>query len=388
VKKGPGVTDHSIKVGILDALTGPVALQGLPIANGNEAFFKHVNEDLGGVSGRKIIVDKQDHQYNAQTAYQIFAQQDPDVAMFAQLFGTPVVAALQPRLKASGVLTIPSTFGSQFYSDPQLIVPFAPYTIQLAGGMDYAVSKHDGGSKKWAIISRNDGLGADGVAGFDYAAKKYGLDVVSRQTYEPTDTDFTAQLQAIKDSGANAVVLADTSAVTAQLVVGLTRLGVHPFWLGWQPSFDPTLSKNPQFMSSIANDPFYIASALPAWSDKSTAMDAVRSARAKYFPKQAPDPSFTLGYVQGQLTYDILNAAAKRGDLSRAGIEAAVKDLGTTNLDGLLTHQVNFAQPPQTRFPRAVQIWEASDADPSYQAPVTGYFTGQAAGSYPMPTAK
>ena len=34
VKMGPGVTDDSITVGILDVLTGPVALQGLPIANG------------------------------------------------------------------------------------------------------------------------------------------------------------------------------------------------------------------------------------------------------------------------------------------------------------------------------------------------------------------
>jgi ABC-type branched-subunit amino acid transport system substrate-binding protein len=388
VKMGPGVTDKSITVGVLGVLTGPVALQGLPIANGNEAFFKHVNDDLGGVAGRKIIVNEQDHQYNAQTAYQIFAQQDPDVAMFAQLFGTPIVAALEPRLKASGVLTIPSSYGSQFYSDPQLIVPFAPYTIQLAGGLDYAVSKLDGASKKWAIISRDDALGADGLAGFNYAAKEHGLDVVSRQTYEPTDTDFTAQLQAIKDSGANAVVLADTSAVTAQLVVGLTRLGVHALWLGWQPSFDPSLSKNPGFMSVVAKDKYYIAATLPAWSNKTPAMDAVRKAQERYFPKQAPDPEFTFGYVQGELTYEILNAAAAQGDLSREGIRAAVKDLGTTDLGGLLTRKVDFSKPPQARFPRAVQIWAASASDPSYQAPVTDDFTGEAAASYPMPSAK
>ena len=46
---------------------------------------------------------------------------------------------------------------------------------------------------------------------------------MSRQTYEPADTDFTAQIQVLKDSGANAMVVANTSAVTAQLVVGLSR---------------------------------------------------------------------------------------------------------------------------------------------------------------------
>lgn len=237
IKTGPGVTDTSITVGLLSVLTGPVALQGLPIANGLEAFFKHVNDDLNGIGGRKVVLLKQDHQYNAQTANQEFAQMAPRVAMFAELFGTPILAALAPRIKESGALIVPSTFGSRFYADPQLIVPFAPYTVQLPAGIDYIVKEHDGKARKWAIVERHDVLGADGVAGFNYAAKHYGLNVVSRQTYEPTDTDFTAQIQAIKDSGADTVVLANTSAVTAQFVVGLARLGVHAIWLGWQPSF-------------------------------------------------------------------------------------------------------------------------------------------------------
>ena len=384
-KPGPGVTDTSITVGVLSVLTGPVALQGVPIANGVEAYFKHVNDDMKGIGGRQIVIAKQDHQYNAQNANQIFAQMQPRVAMFADLFGTPIIAALQRRLGESGVLAIPSTFGSQFYSDPQLIVPFAPYTIQISGGIDYLVKERNGKALNWAIVSRHDVLGADGVAGFEHAAKHYGLNVVSRQTYEPTDTDFTAQIQALKDSGANAVVLADTSAVTAQLVVGLTRLGVHSIWLGWQPSFDPGLAKNEEFMSIVVKDKYYIASCLPAWPMKSTGMDEVRAAREKYFPAQLPDPYFTFGYVHGAITHAVLQAAMKRNDLSRAGINAAVKDVGTTDLNGLLTHKVDFSKPPQERFPRAIQVWEVSASVPSFQAPVTDYITGEAADSYPMP---
>jgi ABC-type branched-subunit amino acid transport system substrate-binding protein len=384
-KSGPGVTDTSITVGVLSVLTGPVALQGVPIANGVDAYFKHVNEDMHGIAGRQIVILKQDHQYNAQNANQIFAQMTPRVAMYADLFGTPIIAALQRRLAESGVLAVPSTFGSQFYSDPQLIAPFAPYTIQISAGIDYLVKEKNGKALKWAIVSRHDVLGADGVAGFEYATKHHGLNVVSRQTYEPTDTDFTAQIQALKDSGANAIVLANTSAVTAQLVVGLTRLGTHSIWLGWQPSFDPGLAKNEEFMSIVAKDKYYIASCLPAWSTKSPGMDEVRKAREKYYPSQAPDPYFTFGYVHGAITHAVLQAAVKRGDLSRAGINAAVKDVGVTDLNGLLTHTVDFAKPPQERFPRAVQIWEVSASVPSFQAPVTDYISGDAASTYPMP---
>lgn len=385
LKSGPGVTDSSITVGVLSVLTGPVALQGVPVANGVEAYFKHVNEDLKGIDGRQIVIAKQDHQYNAQNANQIFAQMQPRIALFAELFGTPIIAALQRRLTDAGIFAIPSTFGSQFYADPQLVIPFAPYTIQISGGIDYLVKEKDGRSLNWAIISRHDVLGADGVAGFEHAAKHYGLKVVSRQTYEPTDTDFTAQIQALKDSGANAIVLADTSAVTAQIVVGLTRLGTHAVWLGWQPSFDPGLAKNEEFMSIVAKDKYYIASCLPAWPMNSAGMDEVRAAREKYFPSQTPDPYFTAGYIHGALTRAVLQAAIKRGDLSRAGINAAVKDVGVTDLNGLLTHTVDFSKPPQERFPRAIQVWDVNASVPSFQAPVTDYFAGESAENYPMP---
>lgn len=385
MKTGPGVTDSSVTVGVLSVLTGPVALQGAPIANGIEAYFRHVNEDMKGLNGRQITVLKQDHQYNAQTANQIFAQMSPRVAMYAELFGTPIIAALQRRLKEAGVLAAASTFGSQFYSDPLLIEPFAPYTIQISAGVDFLVKERNGKALNWAIVSRHDVLGADGVAAFDYATKHYGLNVVSRQTYEPTDADFTPQIQALKDSGANAIVLANTSAVSAQFVVGLARLGVHAIWLGWQPSFDPGLAKNQEFMSVVAKDKFYIASCLPAWSTQSPGMTEVRKAREKYFPNQSEDPYFTFGYVHGAITYAVLQAAMKRGDMSRAGINAALADVGVTDFNGLLTHPVDFAKPPHERFPRAVQMWEVSASVPSFQAPVTGYISGEAARSYPMP---
>jgi ABC-type branched-subunit amino acid transport system substrate-binding protein len=385
VKLGHGVTDTSITVGVLSVLTGPVALQGVPIANGVDAYFKQLNEGSKGIGGRQVVVLKQDHQYNAQNANQIFAQMTPRVAMYADLFGTPIIAALQRRLSESDVLAVPSTFGSAFYADPQLIAPFAPYTIQISAGIDYLVKEKNGKSLKWAIVSRHDVLGADGVAGFDHATKHHGLEVVSRQTYEPTDTDFTAQIQALKDSGANAIVLANTSAVTAQFVVGLTRLGVHSIWLGWQPSFDPGLAKNEEFMSIVAKDKYYIASCLPAWPTKSAGMDEVRKVREKYYPNQAPDPYFTFGYVHGAITHAVLQAAFKRGDLSRDGINAAVRDVGVTDLNGLLTHTVDFSKPPQERFPRAVQIWEVNASVPSFQAPVTDYVSGPAASTYPMP---
>ena len=122
-------------------------------------------------------------------------------------------------------------------------------------------------------------------------------------------------------------------------------------------------------MSIVAKDKYYIASCLPAWPMKSAGMDEIRAAREKYFPSQLPDPYFTAGYVHGAITHAVLLAAIKRGDLSRAGINTAVKDVGTTDLNGLLTHTVDFSKPPQERFPRAIQVWDVNAIRPELSGP-------------------
>ncbi|MGY8632069.1 ABC transporter substrate-binding protein [Bradyrhizobium sp. 14AA] len=384
-QNAPGVTEKDIRVGILNVLTGPIALQGVPVANGVEAYFSQLKDSEAGLGGRKVAVVKQDHQFNAQTANQAFAQMAPNVSMFANVFGTAIIAALNRRIKESGSVVMASTFASNYYADQQLVIPFTPYPIQLDAGIDYLIKEKSGKDLKWAIISRNDNQGVDGVIAFDHAVKVYGLKVVTYQTYEPTDTDFTAQIQGLKDSGADVVVLANSSSVTAQLVVGLARLGSRPIWLGWQPSFDPTLAKNKEFMDIVAQTPLYIASCLPAWSAKVAGMEDVRAARSKYFPNQAEDPFFTFGYIQAAVTHAILVEATKRNDFSRAGMLEALKAVGVTDLKGLLSEPVDFSKRAQERYPRAAQIWKVDASAPSFQAPVTGNFVGDSAASFPMP---
>jgi hypothetical protein len=117
-------------------------------------------------------------------------------------------------------------------------------------------------------------------------------------------------------------------------------------------------------------------------------MKQVREVRQKYAPAQVEDPYFTFGYIQASLTYAILEAATKRNDFSREGIKKALADVGATDLGGLLTQKVDFSKPPHERFPRAIQMWKVAANVPSFQAPASGFFSGEAAGKYPMPISK
>ena len=61
----PGVTEDSIKIGTFQAMSGPVASIGVPVANGLEAYFNHVNAN-GGVYGRSIDLIVADDQFNPE----------------------------------------------------------------------------------------------------------------------------------------------------------------------------------------------------------------------------------------------------------------------------------------------------------------------------------
>ena len=57
-----GVTDTTIKIGLIADLTGPSAGDiGLPIFNGLTTYTKHIN-DRGGIFGRKVKLSLCFHQ--------------------------------------------------------------------------------------------------------------------------------------------------------------------------------------------------------------------------------------------------------------------------------------------------------------------------------------
>ncbi|MBI4621108.1 MAG: ABC transporter substrate-binding protein, partial [Desulfobacterales bacterium] len=62
-----GVTDRSVKIGLMGGMTGPAAEVWVPIAHGVKAFFKKVNNE-GGVHGRKIEYLLEDDRYSIPLA--------------------------------------------------------------------------------------------------------------------------------------------------------------------------------------------------------------------------------------------------------------------------------------------------------------------------------
>jgi ABC-type branched-subunit amino acid transport system substrate-binding protein len=236
----PGVAATSITLGSHQPLTGPAAPGYSEIAPATKALFDYVNAK-GGVNGRKINYTYEDDGYNPSKTASVIRKLVLQDNVFAVLngLGTPTHEQVEPFLNtekvpdlfvASGCLcwdqpsTHPETFGWQ-----------PDYTVEGKILGQY-VAKHYAG-KKIAYFSQDDDFGQNGVKGLDMEIPKSA--VVSRQTYQPGNTNVGPQIAAIKASGAQVLVNFTIPAYTALAELTSFKLGFHPQFVTSNVGSDP-----------------------------------------------------------------------------------------------------------------------------------------------------
>ncbi|MDX6522988.1 MAG: hypothetical protein QOI17_501, partial [Gaiellales bacterium] len=138
VKGGPGVntTAKTIALGVLSPLSGPVALIGKPLTNGQLAYFNSINAG-GGLGGYKVNLVERDDQYSPQLHVQFFNEIVGQVAMIGQSLGSPTTLAIQSSADSAGIVIGAATQSSSWVTDKVMAVIGTPYAVDVANGVDY-----------------------------------------------------------------------------------------------------------------------------------------------------------------------------------------------------------------------------------------------------------
>lgn len=332
-----GVSSSSVTIAGHDPLTGPAAPGYSEIAPAAKAFFSYVNAQ-GGVNGRKINYIFRDDGYNPTNTVSVVKQevlQDKAFAIFGGL-GTPTHTKVVDFLNtekvpdlfvASGCLcwdspkTHPETFGWQ-----------PDYTVEGKILGQY-VAKHYAG-KKVAYFSQDDDFGQNGVKGLDMEIPKSS--VVSRQTYQPGNTNVGPQIAAIKASGAQVLVNFTIPAYTALAELTSFKLGYHPQFVTSNVGSDPitltgllqSFSKGQAgagLINGMVTDGY-----LPAPSDASNPWIALFKKVHDQYDKSAP--------MDGNVAYGMASAYTFVAALKAAGKSptrtSLVKAVETAKLSG------------------------------------------------------
>jgi branched-chain amino acid transport system substrate-binding protein len=193
----PGVTDKTIKIGVLGSLTGPFAIFGTGNLSGATIAFEEANA-AGGINGRKIewiSLDDESSPPKGIAAYKRLVDQEQVFAVFGPA-ASAVGQALVPTFKASTTPTFVSVFSTPAVTEPLIPVVFrtGPMNDRQQGSAiaDYVVDHLK--MNKIALISQSDEYGKRGAESVTSRLAERKMPLVSSEVFNISDTDFTAQL--------------------------------------------------------------------------------------------------------------------------------------------------------------------------------------------------
>jgi ABC-type branched-subunit amino acid transport system substrate-binding protein len=252
----PGITTSTITIGSHQPLTGIAAPGYDEIAPASNAYFQYVNAH-GGIYGRKIDYKFLNDQYNPSITSTVVHQlilQDNVYAIFNGL-GTPTHLAVAPFINSEKVPDIFVASGCECWNNSSSLPETFGWQLdyvregKILG--DY-IKQHFAG-KKVGVFYQDDEFGQDGLKGLTYEVPKSQL--VSKQSYDPTNTKIGPQIAALKAAGAQVVVSFTVPAFTA--IMKLTMLGLK---------FSPQL-----VVSDVGSDPITLAGLLASFAKNKTA---------------------------------------------------------------------------------------------------------------------
>ena len=237
----PGITKTEILLGSHQPLTGVAAPGYSEIAPASNAYFQYVNQH-GGVFGRKIVYKYLDDGYDPAKTVSVVRQlvlQSNVYAIFDGL-GTPTHLSVVKFLNAQKVPDVFVASGCECWNMPSTEPDTFGWQLDYVreGKILGAYIKQHFPHTKIGFFYQNDEFGLDGVKGLSDEIP--ASQVVSKQSYVPTNINIGPQVAALKAAGAQLVVSFSIPAFTALLRLNGLKLNYSPQLVVSNVGSDPT----------------------------------------------------------------------------------------------------------------------------------------------------
>ncbi len=329
----PSATGASgtFKLGGIGPLTGENAIYGKAAMNGAQIAVDEINAMGGDV---KLEFDPQDDVGDPETALNAYnnllddgmqvlvgtVTTGPAITVSAQARQDRVFA-MTPSASSTDVTAGKDNMFQVCFTDPNQGITSADY---IAENLPDA---------KVAIIYRNDDAYSQGIRDTfvaEYTGK--GKEVVNEGTFtKDTQTDFSVQLTAAKNAGADLIFLPIYYQPASVILAQAKAMNYAPTFFGvdgmdgilTMEGFDTSLAEGVMLMT-----PFN------AWGTDELTKSFVTKYESTY--GETPNQFAADGYDAVYAIYTALNAAGCTGDMSAAEIcEALVAVMPTIGVDGL-----------------------------------------------------
>jgi branched-chain amino acid transport system substrate-binding protein len=312
-------SENDIPIGVVQPLTGDVAVSGQYVVNGARIAADKINAE-GGVLGRKITLvvgDGKSTPRDAATAAQRLILRD-HVPVMMGAWGSSFTLSVMPLLQENGLPMLVETSSS-----PKITTSGNPWVFRIsptfkmeAEGFLSKLGQFNPPIKKAAFLAVNNDFGLAGTNAFKTALASTGVAIGPMETMASDSTDFSAQLENIKASGADTLFV--TTAVEQLTLIekqsAELRLSVRIVGVGGSTEPDQLIQQAGQ----SANGTYLTLFFLPWFPEKAPYPELA---------KQFVDEWTKQGYNFGGLTEGF------RGYDGITTIAAAIREAGSTEPD-------------------------------------------------------
>jgi branched-chain amino acid transport system substrate-binding protein len=349
-----GATDTEIKIGQPVPYSGPVSFYAA-IGKTTLGYFRMLNEEQGGINGRKITVISLDDGYSPPKVVEVtrrMVEEDGVLAVFG-ISGSASSASVQRYLAAKQVPQLFGFSGVHLFGDPEKSpwsVGFMP-SYDFEGGTYGTYIRNNVKDPKVAVLYQNDDFGKAMRAGLRKGLGDMASKIVKEESYETTDPTVDSQIVSLAETGANVLVLASIPKPTSQAIRKCAQLGWNPLKLIQSGTASITAVLTPAGLENsigVTTGKFLKDFGDPTWTD-----DAGRKTYATFMDKyvRGVDPSdilAVLGYTVAQMMAQVLKQCGD--ELTRANVLKQACSIKGLHADMLLPG-ITLNTEPDNRFP-------------------------------------
>jgi branched-chain amino acid transport system substrate-binding protein len=332
-KYDTGASDTEIKIGNVEAYSGPASAYGI-IGKTEEAYFKMINE-TGGVNGRKINWISYDDGYSPpKTVEQVRKLIESDeVFLVFNALGTPTQTAVQKYHNAKKVPQLFLATGASKWNDPKAFpwtMGFQPsYRVEARIFAKYILKEKP--NAKVVVFYANDDFGKDYVAGLKevFGAKTSSI-LIAEESYETTEPSIDSHIVKLKGTGADVFVNISTPKFAAQAIKKMHELEWKPMHVMTDVSISIGAVMKPAGLEAsegVLSAGYLKDASDPQWKDDE-GMKKFMAFVDKYMPgANISDTNLVYGYAAAQTMAQVLKQSGD--NLTRENVmkqAASLKD--------------------------------------------------------------
>jgi branched-chain amino acid transport system substrate-binding protein len=348
-----GVTDSTIRIGILCSLSGPNSSKGRDLVDGLETVCRYIN-DTGGIHGRSIALVPRDDGANPEQGVvvvrELFA--GADVFVLASASGERTNRALIEQSPLRGAVPSLSMggFSRSLVSAPRKNVFFfgMPYGDQVVLAIEHVLKERPGANPKMGLLFQEGSTGEEIQGAFRRVCNHYGLQIMGEARYGQGKDDFAPLVDRLRSAGTDHAVLGVPAPDLIRILRESDKLEWRPQFIGPSSTVEPELQLKAR---GGANGLLVVDYLARPW-ERAPGVTLMRKLTEKYHPEKETSSLHRyhiLGYVSGLLVAEALQRAGR--ELTRKSFVQAVEGIHGLKTHGLVG-EITYGSNSQLSHPK------------------------------------